>query len=122
MDKKINELTPMEKHIIIDKGTEMPFSGKYNDFDEEGIYRCKRCESPLFKSEAKFHSGSGWPSFDDTIPEAVSEVPDKDGYRTEIVCAKCGAHLGHVFKGEGFTDKDTRHCVNSLSLDFTHQK
>jgi methionine-R-sulfoxide reductase len=121
MNKTFNKLTPMEKYIIQDKGTERPFSGEYNDFEDEGVYHCKRCNSPLFKSESKFHSGSGWPSFDDTLPEAIKEIPDKDGMRTEIVCANCDAHLGHVFKGEGFTDKDTRHCVNSISLNFIHK-
>ena len=120
MAQSFKELTPMERFIIEEKGTERPFSGQYDDFDEDGIYHCKRCGAPLFESDSKFHSGSGWPSFDDALPNAIKEIPDKDGYRTEIVCAKCGAHLGHVFRGEGFTDKDTRHCVNSLSLDFNH--
>lgn len=120
MAQSFKELTPMERFIIEEKGTERPFSGEYDDFDEDGIYHCKRCGAPLFESDSKFHSGSGWPSFDDALPNALKEILDKDGYRTEIVCAKCGAHLGHVFRGEGFTDKDTRHCVNSLSLDFNH--
>jgi methionine-R-sulfoxide reductase len=118
MKDGFKKLTPMERHIIEDKGTERPYSGEYNDFDKEGIYHCKRCGEPLFKSDAKFHSGSGWPSFDDALPGAVKEI--LDGFRTEIVCAKCNAHLGHVFKGESFTKKNTRHCVNSLSLDFNH--
>ena len=112
------ELSEFEKYVIEEKGTERAFSGKYYDFNEDGIYRCKKCGAELFKSESKFSSGTGWPSFDDAIDGAVKEIPDSDGMRTEIVCAKCGAHLGHVFKGEGFTDKNTRHCVNSVSLEF----
>jgi methionine-R-sulfoxide reductase len=119
MAESIKALTPMERHIIEEKGTERPFSGEYNDLYTEGVYHCKRCEAPLFPSDAKFNSKSGWPSFDDALPGAVKEVVDKDGYRTEIVCAKCGAHLGHVFFGEGLTPKNTRHCVNSLSLEFS---
>jgi len=115
---KHNDLTALEKHVIENKGTEAPFSGRFVHYKEDGTYTCKRCGSPLFESGAKFDSKSGWPSFDDAIPGAVKEVPDADGMRTEIVCAKCGAHLGHVFKGEGFTSKNTRHCVNSVSLDF----
>ncbi len=117
-EMKYNELSDYEKSIIIDKGTEPPFSGKYWDHHEDGTYTCKQCGAPLFTSEAKFDSGTGWPSFDEAIPGAVNEVPDPDGRRMEIVCAECGAHLGHVFYGEGFTDKDTRHCVNSVSLCF----
>jgi peptide methionine sulfoxide reductase msrA/msrB len=96
----------------------MPFSGKFNSFYEDGIYICKKCNAPLFKSEDKFNSGSGWPSFDDTISGAVKEILDADGRRVEIVCANCGGHLGHVFRGEQFTPKSTRHCVNSISLNF----
>ncbi len=114
-DKK---LTPEEKQVIEDKGTEPPFSGKYEDHFETGIYRCKRCGQALFKSDAKFDAGCGWPSFDQEIPGAVGKQPDPDGRRTEIVCSNCGAHLGHVFTGEKFTDKDTRHCVNSIALIF----
>lgn len=114
----LNQLTPEEQRVIIHKGTEYPFTGKYNDHKENGVYKCKQCDTPLFKSDSKFNSKSGWPSFDDALPNAVKEIPDIDGKRTEIVCSTCGAHLGHVFKGEGFTEKDTRHCVNSISLDF----
>ncbi len=113
-----NELTPEEIRVIENKGTEYPFSGKFNDFYEEGIYTCRKCNTPLYKSEDKFTSGCGWPSFDDEIEGAVKRVPDADGRRIEIVCANCGGHLGHVFEGEGFTSKNTRHCVNSVSLDF----
>ena len=115
---KVNKLTPKEENIISGKGTEAPFSGQYNDFCEEGIYVCRRCENPLFESKAKFKSGCGGPSFDDHFKNAVRRVPDKDGARIEIICNKCGAHLGHVFEGEGLTEKNTRHCVNSLSIKF----
>jgi len=116
--QKYNKLIPEEKKIIAAKGTEPPFSGKYNDFFEEGIYVCGRCNASLYDSKSKFHSDCGWPSFDEEIPGAVKRVKDSDGVRTEIICAKCGAHLGHVFTGENFTPKNTRHCVNSLSLKF----
>lgn len=112
------ELTNEEKRVILNKGTELPFSGKYYNFHERGTYVCKQCGTPLYFSEAKFDSGCGWPSFDEEISGAVRRLPDVDGRRTEIVCAKCGGHLGHVFTGEGFTPKDTRHCVNSISMDF----
>ena len=115
---KYNELNDEEKYVIENKGTEYPFTGKYNDFYEKGIFTCKKCNAPLYKSEDKFKSGCGWPSFDDEIKGAVKRVPDKDGRRIEIVCASCGGHLGHVFEGEGFTNKNTRHCVNSISLNF----
>jgi len=115
---KFNPLTTEEEYVIINKGTEMPFTGEYFDFHEAGTYHCKHCNAALYKSDAKFNSGCGWPSFDDEIAGAVKRIPDKDGRRTEIVCASCGAHLGHVFLGEGFTDKNTRHCVNSISLTF----
>ncbi len=115
---KYNELNDEEKYVIENKGTEYPFTGKYNDFYEEGIFTCKKCDAPLYKSEDKFKSGCGWPSFDDEITGAVKRVPDRDGRRVEIVCASCGGHLGHVFEGERLTSKDTRHCVNSISLNF----
>lgn len=112
------ELTEEEKRVILNKGTERPFTGKYYDFKDNGIYVCKQCGAPLFRSEDKFDSGCGWPSFDAEIPKAVKRLPDADGRRTEIVCANCGGHLGHVFMGEGLTSKNTRHCVNSISMDF----
>lgn len=117
-DTKLNELTKAEEYVIIHKGTEAPFRGIFTDHFEKGTYVCKQCDSPLYESTAKFHSGCGWPAFDDEIDGAVKRVPDADGRRTEIVCAKCDGHLGHVFIGEGFTNKNTRHCVNSISMKF----
>ena len=119
---KFNELTDEEKYVIENKGTEYPFTGIYNDFYEEGVFTCKKCNTPLYNSNSKFKSGCGWPSFDDEIAGSVKRVADKDGRRIEIVCANCGGHLGHVFEGEGFTSKNTRHCVNSISLNFTKVK
>ena len=113
-----NKLTPEEERVILHKGTEMPYTGKYLNNKEKGVYTCKRCDAVLYKSQDKFDSHCGWPSFDDEVEGSVKRIPDKDGHRTEIVCAKCGAHLGHVFIGEGFTSKNTRHCVNSISLKF----
>ena len=115
---KYNKLTDFEKNVILNKGTEAPFSGEYLDNKESGVYICKQCNSPLYKSEDKFNSFSGWPSFDDEIKGAVKQIPDRDGRRMEIVCASCGGHLGHIFMGEGMTEKSVRHCVNSISLNF----
>jgi peptide methionine sulfoxide reductase msrA/msrB len=116
MQKK--PMTAEEKRVIVDKGTERPFTGLYWNSHEKGTYACKHCGARLYKSDDKFDSSCGWPNFDDEIEGAVKRVPDRDGVRTEIVCASCGAHLGHVFTGEGFTPKNTRHCVNSISMNF----
>jgi len=113
-----NKLTNEEKHIIEDKGTEAPFSGEYDNFYEDGTFICRRCNNPLFSAKSKFDAGCGWPAFDEDFPKAVKQLPDADGFRTEIECANCNAHLGHVFTGEHLTDKNTRHCVNSLSIRF----
>ena len=117
-----NNLTPEEEYIILHKGTEYAFTGSLLNNKSEGTYTCKRCDTPLYESTAKFESHCGWPSFDDEIKGAVRRQTDTDGRRTEILCENCGAHLGHVFEGEGFTDKNTRHCVNSLSMKFVAAK
>ncbi len=113
-----NELTEEERRVIVNKGKERSFTGKFWDEKENGMYVCRQCNAPLFPSDTKFDSGTGWPSFDDSVEGAVREVPDADGRRIEIVCDNCGGHLGHVFKGERMTEKSIRHCVNSISLDF----
>ena len=113
-----NQLTKQEYDIIVNKKTEPPFTGIYDDFYKEGTFICKRCNNPLFSSQAKFDAGCGWPAFDDCFNNSVQQITDKDGNRTEILCNNCKAHLGHVFKNEGFTNKNTRHCVNSLSIKF----
>jgi len=113
-----NKLTPQEEDVVLNKGTEAPFTGEYDDFYDDGIFICRRCNAPLFSSENKFDAGCGWPAFDEHYPNAVTRVPDADGERVEIQCSNCGAHLGHEFLGEQLTEKNTRHCVNSLSIKF----
>lgn len=115
---KLNELSDFEKQVIVDKGTENPFTGEYNELFDGGLYVCRQCDAPLYRSEHKFPSHCGWPSFDDEIKGAVRHQLDQDGHRNEIVCAQCDGHLGHVFEGEHLTEKNIRHCVNSVSMKF----
>jgi methionine-R-sulfoxide reductase len=117
-NKEYNSLSPEEQFIVEGKGTEPPFSGAYDNFYESGIYVCRRCDAELYRSDDKFDARCGWPAFDQELPGAVRRLQDPDGRRTEIECAGCGGHLGHVFIGEGLTPKNTRHCVNSLSMKF----
>ncbi|MBI5224593.1 methionine-R-sulfoxide reductase [Candidatus Micrarchaeota archaeon] len=119
---KLNNLTKEEERVIVNKGTEAPFSGEFDDYFETGTYICRRCDSPLYRSDDKFDAHCGWPAFDQEIKGAVKRLPDADGSRVEIQCAKCGAHLGHVFDGERMTDKNVRHCVNSISMKFVADK
>lgn len=116
-----NRLTSEEEKIIVEKATEPPFIGKYDDFYEDGIFICRRCNNPLFSSKSKFDAGCGWPSFDESLPNALKRIPDPDGIRTEIQCENCGGHLGHEFLGEHLTERNTRECVNSLSIHFIPQ-
>lgn len=111
-----NQLSKEEADVILNKGTELPFTGEYDNFYLPGVYVCRRCNLPLFTSKSKFDAHCGWPAFDENYPNALQRIRDEDGVRVEIQCSNCGAHLGHVFEGEGFTEKDTRHCVNSVSI------
>ena len=113
-----NALSSEERKVIEDKGTEPPFTGEYDDFYEKGVYICRRCNAELYRSDDKFDAHCGWPAFDQEVPGAVNRLPDPDGQRIEIECANCSGHLGHVFLGERFTEKNIRHCVNSLSMKF----
>ncbi len=119
---KYNKLTAFEKLVLLEKGTERPYTGEYVEHKGKGVYVCKQCNAPLYRSNDKFDSHCGWPSFDDEIEGTVKRIPDADGSRTEIVCANCDGHLGHVFLGEKYTHKNTRHCVNSVSISFVEEK
>jgi len=121
-ETKYNKLTAQEQSVIIGKNTDRAFTGDYYQKTDKGVYVCRQCNNPLYRSDDKFESHCGWPSFDDEITGSVIKVPDADGMRTEIICANCKGHLGHVFTGEGFTDKDTRHCVNTSSIQFYPSK
>ncbi len=114
--KVYNSLTPEEEFVILRKGTEPPYRGEYTDTEIAGTYVCRQCDTPLFRSEDKFHSNCGWPSFDNELPNSVTKIPDRDGMRVEIVCTECGGHLGHIFNGEQYTEKNQRYCVNSISM------
>lgn len=122
MSDKYNPLTPEEAYVILQKGTERPFTGEYDKFFQKGTFVCRQCITPLYHSSSKFDSGCGWPAFDDEIAGSIRRITDKDGRRTEILCNTCGGHLGHVFIGERLTTKNTRHCVNSLSIKFVAEK
>jgi len=121
MSDQYNKLTEEESYVILRKGTERPFTGEYDKHFEEGTYVCRQCNQALYTSETKFNSGCGWPAFDDHIDKSVERVPDADGRRVEIICSNCKGHLGHVFVGERLTEKNTRHCVNSLSIKFVNK-